>query len=179
MSTSDESLVQETLAGRLEAFDELMKRYERLVFKLAWGFARNRQDALDLTQQVFMKAYRSLRSFRQDANLKTWLMRIAYNEGVSWLRQKSRAAEGDGESLDLIPTAGTQEQQLLSREREQLIERELGKLNDRYRLAITLRYRQGLPIEEIAAVLQCSEGTTKSMLFRGVRALRDALAGAV
>ena len=179
MSTSDESLVQETLAGRLEAFDELMKRYERMVFKLAWGFARNRQDALDLTQQVFMKAYRSLRSFRQDANLKTWLMRIAYNEGVSWLRQKGRTADGDGESLDLIPIPGTQEQQLLSREREQLIERELGKLNDRYRLAITLRYRQGLPIEEIAAVLQCSEGTTKSMLFRGVRALRNALAGAV
>ena len=179
MSTSDEALVQETLAGRLEAFDELMKRYERMVFKLAWGFARNRQDALDLTQQVFMKAYRSLRSFRQDANLRTWLMRIAYNEGVSWLRQKGRTADGDGESLDLLPIPGTQEQQLLSREREQLIERELGKLNERYRLAITLRYRQGLPIEEIAAVLQCSEGTTKSMLFRGVRALRDALAGAI
>lgn len=179
MLLSDESLVEQALAGRLEAFDELMKRYERLVFKAAHGVARNHQDALDITQQVFLKAYRGLPGFRKDANLKNWLMRIACNEGVSWLRKNGRSLRGHQPISEDIPLPGTQEQQLLARERDELIERELEKLNDRYRLAITLRYRQGLPIEDIAAVLQCSEGTTKSMLFRGVRALRQALSAAV
>ncbi len=176
MPPTDESLVEQTLAGRLDAFDELMTRYERMVFKLAHGFARNRQDALDITQQVFLKAYRSLASFRRDANLRTWLMRIAYNEGVSWVRANGRPA--DAGALEALAEPATQEQQLLARERDARVERELQNLNDRYRLAITLRYRQGMPIEEIAAVMQCSEGTTKSMLFRGVRALREALGAA-
>ena len=178
MHPTDEALVDEVLGGRLDAFDELMKRYERIVFKVAWGFSRNRQDALDITQQVFLKAYRSLGAFRRDANLKTWLMRIAYNEGVSWVRDAGRTAARCDPLEDEHATPGSQEQQLLARERDERLERELRKLNDRYRLAITLRYRQGLPIEEIAAVLQCTEGTTKSMLFRGVRALRQALGAA-
>jgi RNA polymerase sigma-70 factor (ECF subfamily) len=178
VNPSDESIVEDVLGGRLDAFDELMKRYERIVFKVAWGFSRDRQDALDITQQVFLKAYKSLRAFRRDANLKTWLMRIAYNESVSWLRQSGRAVDRHELLEDEHAQPGTQEQQLLAREQEAMVERELGKLNDRYRLAINLRYRQGLPIEEIAAVLQCSEGTTKSMLFRGVRALRQALGAA-
>lgn len=179
MPPSDEDLVRETLAGKLDCYDELMKRYERMVFKIAWGFGRDRQNALDITQQVFLNAYRSLGTFRQDANFPTWITRIAHNEGVTWLRQNGRAIrEHDPISGDL-PLPGTQEQQLLTRERDQLLQREIEKLNDRYRLAITLRYQQGLPIQQIAAVLQCSEGTTKSMLFRGVRALRQALGPAI
>ncbi|MGH9457203.1 MAG: RNA polymerase sigma factor [Thermoanaerobaculia bacterium] len=178
-SGSDESLVEETLAGRLDAFDELMKRYERAVFRVGWGFTRNRQDALDLTQQVFLKAYRGLATFRRDANLKNWLLRIAYNEGVSWVRQNGRALQTHDTLREDLPAAAAQEQQLLTRERGELLVRALAGLNERYRLAITLRYEQGLPIDEIAALMECSEGTTKSMLFRGVRQLRAALAAAV
>lgn len=179
MDQTDDALVGEALAGRLEAFDDLMKRYERMVFKVAWGFGRSRPNALDITQQVFLNAWRSLRTFRRDANFRTWLMRIAYNEGVNWLRQNGKAIAGHDPIEGDLPLPGTQEQQLLAREREVLVQREIEKLNDRYRLAITLRYQQGLPIEEIAAVLQCSEGTTKSMLFRGVRQLRQALGSAI
>lgn len=174
MQQTDEALVRDTLDGRLDAFDDLMKRYERMVFRVAWGFARDRQSSLDISQQVFLNAYRSLRSFRQDANFRTWLMRIAHNEGVTWLRQNGRLKGHDPIVAD-IPFAETQERQLLTRERDEQLQREIEKLNDRYRLAITLRYQHGLPIEQIAAVLQCSEGTTKSMLFRSVRALREGM----
>lgn len=175
MTPSDQSLVEDALAGRLEAFDELMRRYERVVFRAAWGFGKNRENALDITQQVFLKAYRGLRTFRQDADLKTWLLKIAYHEGINWARS-GRNAERHDPLPDDVPAASNQEQHLLSVEREKLVEAELSKLNQRYRTAIELRYRQGLPISEVAAVLQCSEGVAKNMLFRGVRSLRQALA---
>lgn len=171
---SDEELVVDALAGQLDAYDELMRRYERLVFRVAYGFGRNRDNALDITQQVFFKAYRSLSTFRQNANLKTWLMTIAYNEGIDWVRRNGRFE--DHEALEMeIGTNGSQEQSLLAREREELLRQEIGKLNERYRMAIGLRYQEGLPIAEIAAALHCSEGVVKNMLFRGLRTLRQAL----
>lgn len=175
MAESDQSLVAAALAGRLDAFDELMRRHERTVFRAAWGFGKNRENALDITQQVFLKAYRGLASFRQDADLKTWLLKIAYHEGVSWVRRNGRADRHEPIDDD-VPLPGNQEQRLLATERERQLESALGKLNQRHRTAIELRYRQGLPISEVAAVLQCSEGVAKNMLFRSVRTLRQALA---
>ena len=179
VAASDHSLVSAAVAGQLDAFDELMRRYERLVFKAAYGFGRNRENALDITQQVFLKAYRGLKSFREDADLKTWLLRITYHEGINWTRERGRSTDRNEPLVDDIPLAGDQEQRLLADEREKLLASAMAKLNQRHRTAIELRYRQGLPISEIATVLQCSEGVAKNMLFRGVRTLRQALGGTV
>jgi RNA polymerase sigma-70 factor, ECF subfamily len=172
---SDDDLVRDVIEGNLEAFDELMKRYERLVYKVAYSFGGSREDALDITQSVFLKAFRSLSSFRSDANLKTWLMRITYNEGVNWVRKSGRTSDRHEPLDENIAGDTNQEEDLFAREKEQLLEQGLRKLNERYRLALVLRYQQGLGIAEIASVLRCSEGVAKSMLFRGVRSLRQAI----
>jgi RNA polymerase sigma-70 factor (ECF subfamily) len=175
---SDTELVDAIRGGDLEAFDELMRRYERLVYRVAVSFVSTPENAFDVTQTVFLKAYRGLSGFRSEANLKTWLLRITHNESVNWLRSVSGREAGHeqvDELAEVLPGRDSQESDLLARERRAELERAMGKLNERYRLAVVLRYFQGLDIAEISAVLGCSEGVTKNILFRSVRMLRESL----
>ena len=175
---SDMELVEAVRGGDLGAFDELMRRYERLVYRVAISFVSTPENAFDVTQTVFLKAFRGLGGFRSEANLKTWLLRITHNESVNWLRSsssKEEAHEPVDELAEVLPGRDSQEADLLDRERREQLERAMGTLNERYRLAVVLRYFQGLDIAEISAVLGCSEGVTKNILFRSVRSLRESL----
>ena len=176
---SDLELVEAVRGGDLEAFDELMRRYERLVYKVAVSFVATPENSFDVTQTVFLKAFRGLSGFRNEAHLKTWLLRITHNESVNWLRGgsvKEESHERIDAVADFLPGRDSQEADLLARERREHLERAMATLNDRYRLAVVLRYFQGLDIAEISAVLGCSEGVTKNILFRSVRTLRESLA---
>ena len=133
----------------------------------------------DFVPSMDGKAYAKLASFRGRSSFKTWLTRLAYNEGVSWLRANRRHAEGRRPLDDALPLAETgegQEAKLLESEKRKTLLRGLEQLSGRYRTALVLRYFHGLPVREIAAVLGCSEGTAKNALFRGVRRLRSRLA---
>ena len=178
LEQSDQDLIDATLAGDPGAYDILMKRYERLVFKVAYGFGRNREAALDITQNALLKAYNGLGTFRRGSQFKTWLDRIAYNEGINWRRSQRRHEEGREaiESEDRFSVGGGQESELIRQERQDRIRKELRHLKSNHRLAVTLRYFEGMSVREVAKVLRCSEGTVKSILFRSVRHLRDALA---
>jgi RNA polymerase sigma-70 factor (ECF subfamily) len=178
----DEVLIQETLSGNMSSFDQLMGRYERLVFKIAYSFGASRENALDITQTVFLKAFGHLSTFRTESSFKTWLLRIAYNEGINWTRSP-RNRQDLHDDLDsaagALSTDGGQESGMLLTERRRMLRRSLQSLNVRYRTALLLRYVHDMPIREIAGVLQCSEPMTKNILFRGVRNLKRALAQAV
>ena len=177
MDPSDEELVEKVRGGDRGAFETLLGRYDRLVFRVVRGFGGGREDALDVTQTVFLKAWSALPAFRAESTFKTWLLRIAHHEALNRARGASRrpaTAELDPEAPDLA-TAPEQESGLLARERTGCIQRALAALHGRYRTAILLRYRDGLPIREIAGVLEVSETMTKNLLFRGVRQLRRAL----
>ena len=175
---SDQELVEKTLSGDLEAFDELMKRYERLVYKVAYGFVGDSESAFDVSQTVFLKAYKALSGFRKEANVKTWLMRITYNESINWMRRPSERS-GIHQSIDdassELTADASQEIHLERKESRRKIAKAMEKLNERYRLAVVLRYFQGLGIAEISEVLGCSEGVTKNILFRSVKAMREAM----
>jgi RNA polymerase sigma-70 factor (ECF subfamily) len=175
---SDQELVEKTLNGDLEVFDELMKRYERLVYKVAYGFVGDAESAFDVSQTVFLKAYKALAGFRKEANVKTWLMRITYNESINWVRRPSERSSVhealDDTSFELTAEA-PQERDLEQRESRRKISKAMEKLNERYRLAVVLRYFQGLGIAEISEVLGCSEGVTKNILFRSVKTMREAM----
>lgn len=177
-TTRDLESVRCTLEGSPEGFDELVRRYERLVFKIAFSYTRERESALDVTQNVFLKAYDRLSSFHAEGSFKAWLLRIAYHESINWVRSHSRRTqrEESEEPTESFAANDDQERELLHRERWRLIEHSLEVLGHRSRLAVVLRYLQAMPIREIAAVLGCSEGVVKSMLFRGVRKMRDAVA---
>lgn len=175
---SDQELVERTLGGELEAFDELMKRYERLVYKVAYGFVGDAESALDVSQTVFLKAYKALAGFRKEANVKTWLMRITYNESINWVRRpgsQSRLHEPLEDAVAELTADASQEDEMVRRETRERIDGAMARLNERYRLAVVLRYFQGLGIAEISDVLGCSEGVTKNILFRSVKAMRESM----
>ena len=175
---SDDDLVAAARRGEPEAFEALMRRYERLVFRVVAGFGADRDDALDLCQTVFLKAFRALATFRAESTFKTWLLRIAHHEGLNRARAARRrpaTTELDADAPELAAPA-EQESALLERERSGRLAHAVRALHGRYRTAIVLRYSDGLAIREIADVLDVSETMTKNLLFRGVRQLRRALA---
>jgi RNA polymerase sigma-70 factor (ECF subfamily) len=180
LDRTDTDLVTATLAGELDAFDQLMERYQRLVYSLVASFATNSEEALDLTQDIFLKAYRKLAEFDGRGTLKAWLARIALNEGINSARS-ARRREARHEAWHVVrddhqPAA--QDRDLLAAERQRQVAAALSDLAPRHRLAIELRYLQEMSIHEVAAVLECSEGVARNILFRGLRKLRQQLAAA-
>jgi RNA polymerase sigma-70 factor (ECF subfamily) len=176
LTFSDETLIEEIRGGSRIAFDQLMQRYQQLVFRTAYSYCRQPEDALDISQDVFIKVYRKLGSYAGRGAFRSWLLRIAHNESVNWVRKHRR--QRDIEELTPANTPGyaaTQERDLLKRERGELLLGELGELNPRQRAAMTLRYFEEMSIREIAEVLECSQGVVKSILFRGLERLRHRL----
>jgi len=175
---TDEELIEATLAGDLAAFDTLMQRYERLVFRIGYGFAEAREGALDIVQGSFLKALRNLTTFQATSSFKTWLVRIALNEGQDY-RRRHRRRDALHEPLDLVAArAGPgpdPESSLLRHEEGERLRRGLAALNPRQSLAVKLRYFHELSVPEIAASLSCSQVTARNILFRGLRRLRETL----
>ena len=172
---TDDALVSEARAGALGAFDQLMLRYQKLVCKVAMNYVKEKQNALDVTQNVFIKVYRNLESVTAEGMFKPWLLRITYNESINWLRRHKRH-EGHDDIEDHEPVAASgsdQETRLFQRDNRRLLARGLEALNPKYRLAVSLRYGEGMKIREIASVMDCTEGMVKSLLFRGVRRIRE------
>jgi len=173
---SDADLIARSRSGDLTAFDALMARYQGLVFTVARACAQDRDDALDISQNAFMKAFQRLDSLRNDAKFRSWIARIARREGISWGRRNRQLRQFvDPEDMQLPDAAPSQEARLLSDERHSRLAARLSRLNRRYRLTVSLRYVEGMSIAEIAVVLGCSEGMVKNILFRSIRRLRQEL----
>jgi len=173
--TVDEILIEKTLAGSLECYDVLMQRYQKDVLAVARGYTRSLDDALDICQNVFLKVYRKLDTFAGRSSFKTWLVTIANREGLNWIRTRSRKSPSNVVDLETVnlTSGGDQEMELLETERRQKVVDSLQVLNQRGRVAVILRYFRDMPIREIAAVLGCSEGVTRNLLFRSVCKLRE------
>lgn len=178
MSSIDELLIEKTLDGSLECYDVLMKRYQRDVYAVARSYGGTQDDALDICQNVFLKAYDKLNTFAGRSSFRTWLTSIAVREGLNWIRTRSRKAPESAVCVRLeeIPSTDDHESELIESERRRQVVSSLDILNPRSRLAVVLRYFREMPIREVAAVLQCSEDVVRNMLFRSVRKLRDAIA---
>jgi RNA polymerase sigma-70 factor (ECF subfamily) len=181
LTPSDDLLVRQALAGDLGSFDQLMLRYQKLVCKVAMNYVRDKQNALDVTQNVFLKVYKKLDSVKSEGMFKPWLLRITYNESINWLRRRKQHEEfeelGEHDRDDVaVPP---QESRLLDQESRGLLLQGFAELNPKYKLAVALRYAEGMHIKEIAEVMDCSEGMVKSLLFRGVRKIRNNVAGTV
>ncbi len=187
---SGETLLIERLrAGEATAFDRLVTDFSGDVYALLYRLTEDREEARDLTQETFLQAFRSVAHFRGDADLKTWLYRIAVNQARNrwrWWRRRRRsvtvsidAADGDGDtplSARLADQNGSDPEQLaLAREREQALFTALRSLARPFREVVVLRDIEGLSYEEVAAALQISVGTVKSRLSRGRTELRRRL----
>lgn len=179
-------LVERARQGEKTAFRELVERYKKRIYYLSLDLTGNHHDAEDLSQEVFIKAYRSLKDFRGDAKFSSWLYRIAVNTCISQSRKKSYAAmtlqenfeqeaserrSADSESFGQNPEKSAEAGLMKNH-----IEAALKQLTPRERSIFVLRHYHDLPLKEIAETLKITLGTVKSMHFRAVKRLRKELA---
>ncbi len=176
MHLSDLDLIDEIRGGSQAAFQRLMERHERLVYRIAWSHARQDEGALDICQNVFVKMHAGLASFDGRAAFSSWLARIACNESLNWLRgQRRHGACEELTPLNSPACEAPQEAAVLRDERRRRLLEHVGRLNDRQRQAVLLRYFERLPLRQVAEVMDCSEGTAKNVLFRSLEKLRRSL----
>lgn len=182
MEATDADLVRQTLAGKTEAYNGLVQRYQRQVYSLVYRMAGNAEDAGDLTQDTFIRAYGALSSFRQDASFLTWLYKIASNLCIDQMR--SRKSKGtlsldfeleEGREPAADERSSSPEETVIRGAVSDIVNRAVMNLPERYRIVVVKRHLQGMSIEEIAEDLSIPSGTVKTHLFRAREMLRDRL----
>ena len=179
---SDEQLARRTLAGRPEAFDELVRRYQHRVYGLCRKMLGDPDAAADAAQETFVRAFAKLDLFDPERNFRAWLLTIATNACINLSTRRPRAeasleSEGyDGEALDVPDAAPGPGDEVESQELRQRVEEAVRSLPVTYREVAILRHVAGLRYEEIAEATGLPLGTVKTHLFRAKRHLREALA---
>lgn len=185
--SADAVLVLRCQKDDCEAFDEIVARYKDGIYNYIWRMISNRDDVEDLTQEVFVRAFASIKSFRRESNLRTWLYRIATNLCVDRYRRAGlekqilipleREDQDDDQSRSVeFPDSSYDPQRIYEQTELQMeVHRALIKLPDKLRSAILLYDLEGMSYEEIAETVGCPVGTVKSRLFNGRMQLRELL----
>lgn len=172
----DRRLVQLCLGGKVEAFDVIVERHQRAVYLLCFRFTRRHDDAADLTQDVFLRAYRGLTRFRGDANLSTWLYRIGVNVCLNHLSAK-RPPDTALDDAPHVPAAGEDPAAAYARSREGArVRAAVSRLPPKQRATLILRVYQDLSHREIAAALGTTVGAVKANFFHALGNLKRLLA---
>jgi RNA polymerase sigma-70 factor (ECF subfamily) len=177
---SDQILVERVKAGDKHAFDLLVLKYQHRIIKLIMRYIRDPAEAMDVSQEAFIKAYRALPKFRGDSAFYTWMYRIAINTAknhiVAARRRPLEYASDISEPEDFewhasMQDADSPERQAMGDDLRVAVEQTIGSLPDELKTAITLRELDGLSYEEIAQVMECPVGTVRSRIFRAREAL--------
>ncbi len=182
---SDEDLVAQTQNGDPRAFDALVRKYSPRLYGLVYNMTSNHEDTNDLLQDIFSKAYRSIKGFRGKSSFYTWLHTIGTNTTINFLKKRSRNyhfslddvdgnIQHDPEFIEL--TSGPDARREVNlKELQQRLNEAMGKLSNEHRIVVTMFDIQGMPHAEIAGILKISEGTVRSRLFYAHRQLQNYL----
>ncbi len=182
----DEEFVRRAQGGDDEAFRELMERYKRRAFGVALGIVGDPDEAQDVVQDAFVKAYYRLKEFRFGANFYTWFYRLLVNQAIDRWRKTSRSpavsfseawVSGEASETGAVTYPKTPEEMAGNRELAEGITRAIAALPEYHRTVILLREVEGLAYEEIARILDCSVGTVMSRLHYARAKLKEALKG--
>jgi RNA polymerase sigma factor RpoE len=168
-------LVRRAQRGDLAAYDELVQRYQERIYATVYHMTSNHEDANDLTQETFIKAFRALKSFKGDSSFYTWIYRIAVNKTINFLKQRKNRvqmslndvdfnAENDPDLVALVSDKNPRRDLNLSELQEKLNDA-MQKLSEHHRMVVTLHDVQGLSHEEIGKIMDCNIGTVRSRLF--------------
>src|SRR5205809_6274849 len=183
MIRTDEELVASATAGDLESFNQLVVRWERPIYALAYRTLGREEDARDVVQEAFLRAFRGLRNFRGDAKFSSWLYRITLNLCRDWIRRERRAPIAQmPEGVDPIEVADEKmsptesvEDLVARQELSGAVARAMADLPEEQRTAILLKEYHGLTFQEIADQLDCPLSTVKTRLYQGLSVLRRRL----
>ena len=174
---NEKELIPKILGGDLRAFDVLVKQYERLVFHISFKLVNQTDAAQDISQEVFIKVFRNLKSFAYQAKLSTWIARIAYLTTLNYLKKQKR------DSFEPYPadlanfhfTNSNPESELIGKDTSRYVNHLMNQLPHQYRLVLTLYHLEGFNYQEIADISGLPAGTVKSYLFRGRKLLKAKL----
>jgi RNA polymerase sigma-70 factor, ECF subfamily len=179
---NDTELIREAQRGNRAAFEELVRQYDAPVLRLAYHLTRSEQDAQDIYQEAFLKAYRNINNFRFECSFYTWIYRIVTNLCLDLLRKRQvRKEDSEGGTYNLLDQVADQrsgaspERDLMRRELGARIAKALTKLTPRERMVFEMKHYQGLKLRTIGEILNTTEETAKNTLFRGTQKLRAAL----
>jgi len=182
MTSSDEELVTRSIGGDPESFNQLVLRWERPIYALAYRVIGREEDARDVCQETFLRAFRALPGFRGQAKFSSWLYRIALNLCRDWVRRERRApVVQPPEDMDLMELAAASEpsepiEDLVARkDLARAVERAMALLPEEQRTAIVLKEYHGLTFQEIADLVGCPLSTVKTRLYQGLTVLRREL----
>lgn len=181
----DSALVARAQTGDAKAFDELVIKYSPRLYGLVYNMTSNHEDTNDLLQDVFAKAYRSLKGFRGNSKFYTWIHSIGVNMTINFLKKRNRrramslddldgAIQNDAEFIELTSTTGPVREADLN-ELQQRLNESMMKLSEDHRAVVTMFDIQGMPHAEISQILNVSEGTVRSRLFYAHRQLQNFL----
>jgi RNA polymerase sigma-70 factor, ECF subfamily len=171
----ERALVDECLKGNPDAFDQIVERHQRAVYRLCWRFVSNHEDASDLSQEVFLRAYRGLHRFRGQSSLSTWLYRIAVNVCLNRVSARTPQAEPIGEQHDLDAGSESPIDRVLKHERAERVRAAIAELPPKQRATLILRIYHDMTHQEIAGVLGNSVGAAKANFFRALGTLKRLL----
>lgn len=183
--TPDEELVERTRAGDAAAFDDLVRRYTSRLYGLIYNMTSNHEDTNDLLQEVFAKAYRSIRGFKGKSSFSTWLHAIAVNRTINFVKKRKRrqamslddvdmAIEKDPDFIEATSRSDPRREANLGELQKRLNEA-MQQLSPKHRAVVTMFDIQGMPHAEIAKIIGVSEGTVRSRLFYAHRELQNHL----
>jgi RNA polymerase sigma-70 factor (ECF subfamily) len=180
--TTDEELVARSRGGDLDSFNQLVVRWERPIYALAYRVIGREEEARDVAQETFLRAYRALGGFKGQAKFSSWLYRITLNLCRDWIRRERRTPVSQApEGIDIIELAGETEpsesiEDLVSRrELGRAVAKAMAMLPEEQRTAIILKEYHGLTFQEIADMLECPLSTVKTRLYQGLTVLRKQL----
>jgi RNA polymerase sigma-70 factor (ECF subfamily) len=183
MTWSDEELVARSIGGDQESFNQLVLRWERPIYALAYRVIGREEDARDVCQETFLRAFRALNGFRGQAKFSSWLYRIALNLCRDWVRKERRTPVVQApEELEVLEMAAVREptpsvEDLVARrELTRVVERAMARLPEEQRTAIILKEYHELTFQEIADLVGCPLSTVKTRLYQGLSVLRRELA---
>lgn len=178
---TDTELVSRIKKGDMKAFDELMHMYDKRVANIAYSFLSDKEDALDAAQEVFVRVYKNISSFRGDSSVSTWIFRITKNVCNDFLRKRRAVVqslddtEEDEKPLEIADDSPGPEQVAERNEKIDALRNAVAKLDENQRMVLTLYDINGMSYEEVAKIIQCPVGTVKSRLYRARESLKKIL----
>ncbi len=184
--TADDEAIEAVLRGHVQRYAELVDRYQQTAWRIAYSFVGNAEDAKELSQNGFVKAYQHLAKFRRHAKFSTWLYRIIANECKDFFKRKARrpstlplgprADGGDEPLFEVADRAADPREAMANRELANRLTAAIRQLPDKQQQAFILHHLHGLPFEEAADIMACRVGTVKAHVFRACERLRGELA---
>lgn len=176
-SEEDAGFVERFRAGDARAFDELVRKYQRAIYGLALRYVKDADDAKDVAQRAFVRAFQAIGGFRAGASFKTWLYRIAINLALNHLRDRKVKVSVDEHRSLAVDAVGTV--RLQDAEMQAKLRAAVEKLPAKQRLVLELRVYEELPFREVAEIARCSENAAKVNYHHAVNALREHMEGAL